>query len=228
MRVYEPSITPDARDLVDRLPGEKDVQRYRRAMHELGRELARSIVPCLRSKQGLMVVCTNEDADFLARGFVEYCSAQDCQLFFTCFWNQRVHSQGLKATTIVKSYVEPCPSIKAVVVLKSIIATSCVVQRNLSELLDRHQPDQIFIAAPVLLAGAQQRLREAFPNQQGENFRFCWFAEDDQRLDNGDVVPGVGGSVYELLGVGSSVTKNRYIPDIVKSRRRQLALASTP
>lgn len=221
MRRYHENLSDTARELVDQLPVTKDTQRFRCLMTCAGRELAKTVMDQLASKRGLMVVCTNEDADFLAKGFVEECVSSGCEVYFTCFWNQRIRHSGLKSTSIVKSYREPCPHIDSVVVLKSIIATSCVVQTNLSELLHACNPNQVFVASPVLLSGAVQRLKASFPKQQAEKFQFAWFAEDDQRLENGNVVPGIGGSVYELLGVGTEDTKNSYLPEIVKSRRHQ-------
>ena len=42
------------------------------------------------------------------------------------------------------------------------------------------------------------------------------------RQADGEVVPGVGGSVYELLGIGTAETKNAYSPELVRRRRALL------
>jgi len=44
----------------------------------------------------------------------------------------------------------------------------------------------------------------------------------DNKKDGENVIPGIGGSVYELLGLGDSKEKNRYMPKIVKERRAKI------
>jgi hypothetical protein len=34
------------------------------------------------------------------------------------------------------------------------------------------------------------------------------------------IVPGVGGSVYELLGLGNAVEKNSVLPSLIAERRK--------
>jgi hypothetical protein len=46
-----------------------------------------------------------------------------------------------------------------------------------------------------------------------------FFAEDDERTEDGIVLPGIGGDVYERLGFEGQETKNRFIPKIVRERR---------
>ncbi|HLO47808.1 MAG TPA: hypothetical protein VK211_05245, partial [Kamptonema sp.] len=58
-----------------------------------------------------------------------------------------------------------------------------------------------------------------------EKFNFIYFAEDDERTQEGEVIPGIGGIVYERLGFEGQDDKNRYIPEIVKERRSQLLKA---
>jgi len=42
---------------------------------------------------------------------------------------------------------------------------------------------------------------------------------DDQKLSNGEIVPGVGGEVYSRLGFAGLSGKNSITPTIVKERR---------
>lgn len=49
-------------------------------------------------------------------------------------------------------------------------------------------------------------------------FEFVTFAIDEDRLENGEVVPGIGGMVYPRLGLGDVAAKNSYIPEMVMSR----------
>jgi hypothetical protein len=49
------------------------------------------------------------------------------------------------------------------------------------------------------------------------------YATETEKDDN-DLVPGLGGDVYERLGFGTRDEKNRYVPEIVKSRRERYAI----
>ena len=50
-------------------------------------------------------------------------------------------------------------------------------------------------------------------------FDYAAFAIDDERDEStGAVIPGVGGMVYDKLGLGGVIQKNSYMPQIVKER----------
>jgi hypothetical protein len=53
-----------------------------------------------------------------------------------------------------------------------------------------------------------------------------WFASDKEKKGD-SVIPGIGGSVYELLGFKNSEDKNKYMPTIVKERRESF-FGATP
>ena len=44
-------------------------------------------------------------------------------------------------------------------------------------------------------------------------------AIDSDRTAEGEVIPGIGGMIYERLGFNGQTSKNEYIPKIVKDRR---------
>lgn len=46
---------------------------------------------------------------------------------------------------------------------------------------------------------------------------------DDQRTPEGEVLPGIGGMIYNRLGFQGQEDKNKYVPEVVKSRRSKLA-----
>ena len=46
----------------------------------------------------------------------------------------------------------------------------------------------------------------------------CVRAVDDEEKA-GEVVPGIGGIIYDRIGLGGIKNKNSYIPNIVKRRR---------
>ncbi|MGQ7846600.1 hypothetical protein ACUNV4_19110 [Granulosicoccus sp. 3-233] len=45
------------------------------------------------------------------------------------------------------------------------------------------------------------------------------------KSDTGEVIPGIGGNVYQRLGFGDQESKNRYTPDFVKERRAAILSA---
>jgi hypothetical protein len=72
-----------------------------------------------------------------------------------------------------------------------------------------------------MLEGAEERLAKEFPVAISSKFEFVHFVTDtDKETDGENVVPGIGGSLYELLGLGDQHSKNKYVPQIVKERRK--------
>ena len=138
------------------------------------------------------------------------------------FWTDRYRypeKQSVALSPIVKSYIEDIPDCQTLIIIKSIIATSCVVKTQLSRLIETINPEKIFIVAPVMLKEAEQSLREEFPLKISSKFHFITLAIDDNLNEEGEVVPGIGGMIYSRLGFGNINQKNKYIPEIVKHRR---------
>ncbi|MEI2780248.1 MAG: hypothetical protein V9H25_02915 [Candidatus Competibacter sp.] len=199
--------------------------KYRHIMEQLGQELAKELIQQLYGFNQVLLICTNEDADFLARGVI--CSLERVNSLRTslaCFWNDRKRiNENTEVAPIIRRYVEPIEgNVDAFVVVKSIISSACVVRSNISELIFEKNPKYVFILSPVILVGAQQRLEAEFDISIAQHFRYLWLAEDNETSENGSVNPGIGGSVYELLGIGTSEDKNRYTPNIVSERRTHI------
>jgi len=129
---------------------------------------------------------------------------------------------------IQKRYAEPSmKSVDALIVAKSIIAGACVVKTNLTNLIRESNPSEILVVAPVMFANAKANLEREFPQDITQRFDYAYFAEDDEKTSDGNVIPGIGGNVYQRLGFGDQDSKNRYTPQLVIARRRQ-ALAAQP
>lgn len=193
---------------------------YRTTFYLIGKELA-SVINTLKTPLGsTMIACSSEDADWLARGVQEGLSVKDTSL--AVFWNER-HSfsedKSIEFSPIVKSYIEDINNCQTLIIIKSIIVTSCVVKTQLSRLISDINPKQILIVAPVMHKDAEQLLRNEFPTSISNKFRFITLAIDDDINEKGEVVPGIGGMVYDRLGLGNAKNKNKYIPEIVKQRR---------
>lgn len=207
---------------------ETDSQAYQQAMRTIGKELGKSIhsnlSPAALKKHEILLACTVEDADFLAKGVVDYFDGigYSDHLKLACFWNERSNDPNVKIAPITRQYIEPSDDVSPIlVVLKSIISGTCVVKTNLSKLISTTNPDRIFIAAPVMLKGAEKKLSTTFPKSISERFQFLTFREDHEQDEvTGNVLPGIGGDVYIRYGLGGKELKNKYIPTIVKDRRK--------
>lgn len=231
-RTFTRYAADDTRQLLASLViSETSVSDYRAAMHSLGQRIgthALEIAPEARHHK-VCVLCTVEDADFLARGIVEGLESAGLkheQVRLACFWNERVRrfegdsADSFDVAPIIKQYREQVDVHDAILILaKSIIRGTCVVRTNLAALLDDQVPRQIIVAAPVMLQGAPDRLAREFPKGVAEKFKYLAFAEDDKKDDQGNVIPGVGGSPYMRLGFGDK--KNTFVPKIIKMRRRE-------
>jgi hypothetical protein len=207
-----------------------NVTEYRNAFYRLGSSLAERL---RRARLGtdILLVCTCEDADFLARGILESIvsvqRASPIRVALACFWQARFTAMkanpgraGFDVAPIVRRYEEPTTSsIDSLIIVKSIISSSCVVRHALLDIIGRKQPQSIFIAAPVILRGAQMRLRREFPIDVSRRFRFLYFAEDDEKDDDGNVLPGIGGSVDKRLGLEEPASLT---PRLVIERRKAL------
>ncbi len=219
---------PAVKTLVNQLPQlVDDVPTYRQHMLEIGRHLADSLFPQLMAAEpkDICVICTVEDADFLARGLIEKLEARHLgnQTHLICMWNARAKVQGVSISPVLRSYEESFDKDNAVfIIVKSIISGACVVKTNLTKAISDNNPKRIFIASPVMLQGAELRLQAEFPVDISTKFEFVSYATDSEKSADGEeVIPGVGGSVYERLGFRDERDKNRYVPNIVRERRRK-------
>jgi len=217
---------PEAINLVDKLPTiQGNPTEYRSQMLAIGRHLGASVLGNLPSKnaKNICVVCTVEDADFLARGVIEALEEQGLgeHVHLICLWNEKIRANGGSLSPITKQYKEDFDAKDVtLIIVKSIISGACVVKTNLTRVISFAQPKEIFVVSPVMYIGAEDRLAREFPKEISSKFKFVHFATDTEKdADGENIRPGIGGSVYELLGLGNDHTKNKYMPAIVKQRR---------
>jgi hypothetical protein len=179
-------------------------QTYQATMTQLGQRLGAAMLAALENKhQRTYLVATVEDANFLSLGVLQQLETQIDSVGFACFWNQRTtlfDLDALAVAPILKQYQEPATQVDTLIVVKSIISGGCVVKTNLQNLIQTISPQRIFIAAPVLYHRAEAALRQVFQPAIASKFEFFYFAVDDERTGQGEVLPGVGGIIYDLLG----------------------------
>ncbi len=213
----DPEIKRNLEVLTDKTSSSHD---YGSAFYILGEKLSEIINIEISDDDSIMVACSTEDADWLTKGIIEHLKTKD--LYLAVFWNLRKYVNNrpeLTIAPIIKSYIEQTNKCDTLVVCKSIIYTSCVVRTNLTYLINDIEPKKIIIAAPVIFEGAESSLKSDFNKTISDKFEFVYFAIDDTANSKGEVIPGIGGSIYERLGLQNSETKNKFIPQLVRSRR---------
>ncbi|MCK5353798.1 MAG: hypothetical protein KAJ63_01665 [Methyloprofundus sp.] len=202
-----------------------NVDDYSNALYLLGKELGHVVTEQITDEnKNICVACTVEDADFLAKGMIDSLSVLYSDISLACFWNQR--QQALSIAPIIKKYCEPAVNnANVLVIVKSIISGACVVKTNLTNLIQDSEPDSIFVVAPVMHVDAQKKLDSEFPSIVANKFKYIYFAIDDEMQANGNLVPGIGGNVYQRLGFKDQDDKNKFIPKLVKERRESFISA---
>ena len=230
MRRLAQHLSPEAKAALDLLADQRTAPiEYGEAFYRLGQFLAKRLKGAGLGRKTLLV-CASEDADFLARGIFESISKPSASfgvpVAFACFWQARFdpareqsNKKRFEVAPIIKRYEEPIDGdIDSLIVVKSIIASSCVVRHALLDTIGRKHPKKIFVVAPVISKDAPDNLRAEFPKKVAELFQFVYFAEDDSPDENGLVWPGIGGNVYDRLPLPK--TGGAVVPKIVAERRR--------
>ena len=216
-RSFSKLSSPEVKHELERLLNDPPYPQYRDAMRKLGEQLGVAAKLHLDHRKPFALVTTPEDADFLTRGMLT--SLPRARARLACYWTERHHFTGrADVATVTQSFVDPqMPKrLETVVIAKSIISSGCIVRTNLEEFLTAVQPERILIAAPVMLAGADDQLRAEFPESISKRFVFITFATDTVR-DGPTVRPGVGGQVEERLGLKGR--SDRFSPELVKEWR---------
>lgn len=196
------------------------VDDYRNSFYQIGialGELLNNRTDC--DEGNVMLACASEDADWLAQGVINSISKKDISL--AVFWNDRItidYNNGIEYSPIIRSYIEPVEKCHTLIIVKSIISTSCVVKNQLLHLIGKIAPEVIHIVAPVMYKDAEKNLKKEFPNIVSNKFEFLTLAVDTIRKPSGEIVPGVGGMVYPKLGLGDIKEKNKYTPRLVLDR----------
>ncbi|CAO1669341.1 hypothetical protein NYA30BAC_04035 [Halomonas sp. NYA30] len=222
-RSYSDTATLAAREALQDLlntSNSRDIQGYQTAMYNLGNLLGEDLAksPGLASAKTVLVVSTAEDADFLASGVIKALSHSH-DIRYAVFWNNHSSLPNNKSIApVVNSYYQDgYENADSLVIVKSIISGSCVVKTNLMRLMSHNKNllKNVHVASPVMHVDAKNKLKSEFPASISEKFHFSYFALDSHQLD-GTVLPGIGGQVYQLLGLDDQPAKTGYVPNLVK------------
>jgi len=225
-RRYSEFTSKETKHLLDRIADRStSPDDYKQVMLALGRNLGAVLLSKIDPQRSrVYLAATVEDADFLAQGILERLEVKVSRLSFACFWNQRevFDDLNLSVAPILRKYQEPTDDIDYLIVVKSVISGACIVRTNLENLIQKIDPQEIFIVAPVIYYQAKQSLAESFDRDIVDKFQFFYFAEDDDRNEQGELIPGIGGSIYHRLGFAGQDEKNQYLPQLVKTRRDRI------
>ncbi|TVU67216.1 hypothetical protein [Cobetia crustatorum] len=202
----------------------KDTHAYQYQMERLGFLLGKSMRDgkSLASAKTVLVVSTAEDADYLASGVIKALKKK-YSVKFAVFWNNHYSLENKSSIApVINTYYEPgYEKSDALVIVKSVISGSCVVKTNLMRLMSVEESllkNSVHVVAPVIHESAEQKLKSEFPCSISEKFTFVYFAKDKIRSSDGDVIPGIGGQIYELLGLKGQPARTGYIPALVKQQ----------
>ena len=195
---------------------------YQHEMLTLGQYLAEKLSNRLKDEETYCVASTAEDADFLAKGVIDGLLASVADVKLACFWNHHTTpvKGGESTAPIVRKFFEKgATDCQNLIIVKSVISGACVVKTNLTDLIQKMNPNRIFVVSPVMHVDAKMKLSREFPPEISNKFDFEYFATDAERdaLTN-EVKPGIGGDVYILLGLSSQEHKNSFLPELVKSK----------
>ena len=144
----EQTVRRSLERLADKSTGIAD---YREAFSKLGFELGRILAQDLQDTKAeeIMLVCASEDADWLAAGVELGIGKGDLRK--SVYWSTRETvykgegGEKLEISPIIKAYEEPIENCKWLVVVKSIISSSCVVKTQLTRLIGKVKPKRIAI-----------------------------------------------------------------------------------
>ncbi|KGJ97957.1 hypothetical protein [Thalassotalea sp. ND16A] len=220
-RIYNFENKPDVVSALDALLSKESPEVYQQAMYRLGVFLADELIPKLDKSKSYCLASTAEDVDYLARGLLDRISNHVSKVSLACFWNNHHTPIDGKASTapIIKKFID-APALESddIIIVKSVMSGSCVVKTNLTELIHQMTPSTVHIVSPVAHVNAEGKLKQEFPSDISDKFDFTFLAKDEKRNKDGEVIPGIGGNVYQLLGFTNQAAKNRYTPKAVLER----------
>jgi len=224
-RTYSPFISAQSKQVLSELISGAGYSSYRKSMKNAGSLLAIELIKS-ESFSGIdscTIASTAEDADFLTSGVDEILEKNlPGRTYSAVFWNNHYQlPTGKSIAPVVHKFIEPgCEVAESLIVTKSVISGACVVRTNILALIESMPHlKKIYVLSPVMLKGADSNLKESFPDNIAEKFEFFFFALDEEKDEKtGEVLPGIGGQVYELLGLESQPVSSSFMPNLVKDK----------
>ena len=205
-----------ARSLLDTLLSAESNVKYQETMTQLGVAFGQILGDKIDSSSKCLVAATAEDADYLASGLIDGLKPRH-EIMAAIFWNNHYSIGNSSVAPIVHKYLQPgFETAKSLILVKSVLSGSCVVRANIIALLEKMDVEKIFIVAPVVHSKSEESLKSEFPETISSLFEFIYFAMDQVKDECGEVKPGIGGQIYELLGMKDQPAKTGYMPKLVE------------
>lgn len=202
--------------LSDLLTLTSDPEGYREKMTSLGCFLGGVLNDRVKKSASCLVASTAEDADYLSQGVMNSLAAGGHKVKAAVFWNNHYSIPGGSIAPIVHKFLQPgYEQAESLVVVKSVISGSCVVRTNILELIEKLIVEKIYIVSPVMHEKSEEALRREFPDEVSRKFEFIFFAIDKTKDASGEVKPGIGGQIYELLGMKDQPARTSFMPKLV-------------
>lgn len=199
------------------LASTKNPEKYKQTMRRLGVLLGSVVKKQITHEDArCLIVSTAEDADYLSNGVRDVLS-ESFNTATAVFWNNHYSSFNGSVAPIVHKYLQLGYEVSdTLVIVKSVISGSCVVRANILALIENINIQNIYIVSPVMHIYAADNLKKEFPPEIADKFVFVYFAQDAVRDEFGEVKPGIGGQIYNLLGLSDQPVKIDYMPELVK------------
>ena len=164
-RKFTRHASEEIKKVISTLKDGQKMPTYKASMFKLGLDLGSKVILSRPRGRYFYIVCTAEDADYLAKGIMQTLSFHNKTFNIACFWNQReqlVERIG-KISPAIRKYIEdPQNERTTMVVVKSLISGGCVVKTNTQEIIERINPSKIIITAPIISKDAKSKLKEEF------------------------------------------------------------------
>lgn len=174
------------------------------------------------------VVCSAQDADYLARGVIDSLAEQGHgeRVRLLCTWSEPVQAAGLQLNCIVKQYCEPLdPAPTIFVVLAGVWREGSAGLTNLFRALSYTAPQRVVVAGLAVDGQAfASMLDELPPSVRGKVERLCCQLYPNMTPAEREHLLHVEKSLYASMGFVQPNTANKYIPTLVKERRRVVGL----
>lgn len=171
------------------------------------------------------VVCSAQDADYLARGvidsLVEQGRAERVRLL--CTWSEPVQAAGLQLNCIIKQYCEPLePAPTIFVVLSGVWREGSVGLTNLFRALSYTAPQRVVVAGLAVDGHAfASMLDELPPAVRGKVERLCSQLYPSMTPVEREHLLHAEKSLYASMGFAQPQDAKMCIPALVKERRQR-------
>lgn len=208
-RLDDSSLAPDA---------------YGEILHDLGAGMGELMARHLDLKgKSVFLTVTVEEMDNLGAGMIEALSRSGANVRVACLWLHRsvvLTPEPIEIARIIQQYVDERPhKVDHLIVLESIIASSCGVRTSIMRMLSDIAPGKIHVVSTIMAHEARSQLERELSGKTMGLLDYWTLAMDASRHDLRDILKE-GGNPYERLGFKNQDDKNFHMPEFIAERIR--------